>query len=66
MHVDVYLSITLMIYQHFDGLMQERRNSSALAMELRLFFTKTLIYKILLQLNQIIKHKSYLKYEALW
>ena len=29
---------------HIDGFMQERRNSSALAMELRLPFTKPLIY----------------------
>ena len=30
---------------HFDGLVQERRNSSALAMELRLSCTNPLIFK---------------------
>ena len=32
---------TRTFHQHIDGLVQERRNSSALAMELRLFCTNT-------------------------
>ena len=37
--------ISLFFVKHIDGLVQERRNSSALAIELRLSCTNPLIYE---------------------
>ena len=42
-----YIPIKYKVMQHIDGLMQRRRNSSALAMELRVFCTKPSIYPTL-------------------
>ena len=41
-----WLDIEFQIILHFDGLVQERRNSSALAMELRLSCTNPAIYYV--------------------
>ena len=39
--------------EHIDGLVQERRNSRALALELRLYCTEPSIYKTLIAMSSI-------------
>ena len=45
-HITTYHDVeNCYLHHHFDGLVQERRNSSALAMKLRLSCTKPSIYR---------------------